>query len=59
VQPIDRRGLLSRLRSSSFVAGLPPDQRAILEHRFEARLGEIGPVRKVAHTTIAYVARRA
>jgi ubiquinone/menaquinone biosynthesis C-methylase UbiE len=46
VQPIDESGLLSRLRSSSFVAGLPPDRRAI------------GPVQEVAHTTIAYVARR-
>jgi len=58
VQPIDESGLLSRLRSSSFVAGLPPDRRATLERRFEARLDEIGPVREVAHTTVAYVARR-
>jgi len=58
VQPIDESGLLSRLRSSSFVAGLPPDRRAILERRLEAMLEEIGPVREIAHTTIAYVARR-
>jgi len=59
VQPIDESGLLSRLRSSSFVACLPPDRRAILERRLVERLAEIGPVREVAHTTIAYVARRA
>src|SRR5262249_20407470 len=58
LQPIDRRGLVARLRSSSFVAGLPPDRRAILERRLDARLAELGPVREIAHTTIAYVARR-
>jgi len=58
VQPIDRAGLLSRLRSSSYVAALPPDRRPILERRLEARLATIGPVRELAHTTVAYVARR-
>jgi len=58
-QAIDRRGLISRLRSISFVAGLPPDRRAILERRLVERLAESGPVREIAHTTIAYVARRA
>src|SRR5262249_18052746 len=38
VQPIDRRGLVARLRSSSFVADLPPDRRAILERRLDATL---------------------
>jgi SAM-dependent methyltransferase len=58
VQPTDENRLMSRLRSSSFVAGLPSDRREALEQRLTAGLEQLGPVTRIAFTTIVYLARR-
>jgi len=58
-QPTDASRLLSRLRSSSFVAGLPEDRRHALERRLLGELEEAGRVVEIAYTTIVYTVRRA
>jgi SAM-dependent methyltransferase len=58
VEPTDPEALRSRLRSSSYVAGLPPDGQLGLEHRLEAGLERIGPVTQLAYTTLVYTALR-
>src|SRR5262249_38867164 len=58
VQPTDASTLLSRLRSSSFVAGLPKNRRRALEQRLRAALDHAAPVDNIAYTTVVYTARR-
>jgi SAM-dependent methyltransferase len=55
VQPTDEEGLVSRLRSSSYVASLPEQRRAELERRLREHL-PAGPV-ELRYVTVAYVAR--
>jgi ubiquinone/menaquinone biosynthesis C-methylase UbiE len=50
--------LISRLHSSSYVAGLPPDRRQALEERLRAGLDQGGPITELSYTTIVYTARR-
>jgi SAM-dependent methyltransferase len=57
-QPTDETRLLSRLRSSSYVAGLPAERRRELERRLESELDRLGPVTGIRFTTIVYTARR-
>jgi SAM-dependent methyltransferase len=58
VQTTDVEGLVSRLRSSSYVASLPEEQRGELERRLRHALASPGPELEVAHTTIVHLVRR-
>jgi SAM-dependent methyltransferase len=55
VQPTDEAGILSRLRSSSYVAGLPEGRRDELERRLREQL-PVGPF-ALRYVTVVYVAR--
>jgi SAM-dependent methyltransferase len=55
VQRTDEAGIVDRLRSSSYVAGLPEARRAALERRLRERL-LAGPV-ALRYVTVVYVAR--
>jgi SAM-dependent methyltransferase len=55
VQPTDAVGLVSRLRSSSYVASQPEERRTELERRLRERL-PAGPV-PLRYVTVVYVAR--
>jgi SAM-dependent methyltransferase len=54
----DKAGLISRLRSSSYIAGLPAERRVALERQLEHGLEPFGPAIEIAYTTIVYAARR-
>lgn len=58
VQQTSDEALVSRLRSSSFVAALPPARRLELEDELRERLGALGPIHELVLTTVVYVARR-
>jgi SAM-dependent methyltransferase len=60
VQPTSPDKLLARLRSSSFVASLPPSQRLSAERRLRDGISQQhGPVTRIAFATVVHLARRA
>jgi SAM-dependent methyltransferase len=59
VQPTSPDKLLDRLRSSSYVAGLPPAERLSSERRLREGILRKGPVTQIAFTTIVHLAHRA
>jgi SAM-dependent methyltransferase len=59
VQPTSPSRLLDRLRSSSFVAGLPVADRLAAEQRLAEGLADAGPITQIALTTVVHLARRA
>jgi len=58
VQPTSPDRLLDRLRSSSFVASLPPAQRLSAEQRLREGILRSGPVTQIAFTTVVHLACR-
>jgi SAM-dependent methyltransferase len=58
VHATDPSRLLSRLRSSSYVAALAAERRRAVERQLGEGLERVAPITQIAYTTIVYVARR-